>query len=181
MRDGSFAVDLIVYDSGLVQAALDTLAGRDATAIVNLAELVGITFGGFKLVRWLARRKIRSQEALSSGMVRITFDDGQTITIPSDSLRLAADKPFREAARDVVAPVDLKVVQKRLGHSSIALTADTYTHVLPELHAEAAEMVARLLGAAGAALADGEGLDTTGVASFTRLRRVRKRDDAADP
>lgn len=105
MRNGSFAVDLVVYDSGLVQATLDLLAGREASAIVNLAELVGITFGGFRLVGWLARRRIRHQERLPNGMVRITFDDGQTILIPGDSLRLAADKPFREAARDVVAPV----------------------------------------------------------------------------
>jgi len=118
MRDGSFAVDLVVYDSGVVQAALNLLAGREATAIVNLAELVGITFGGFKLVRWLSRRRIRRQEALPNGMVRITFDDGQTITIPSDSLRLAADKPFREAARDVVAPVAGE------GVDTVALSSD---------------------------------------------------------
>lgn len=66
------------------------------------------------------------------------------------------DLRHTHASHALAARVDLKVVQKRLGHSSIALTADTYTHVLPELHAEAAEMVARLLGAAGAALADGE-------------------------
>ena len=30
-----------------------------------------------------------------------------------------------------------KVVQERLGHSTIALTLDTYSHVLPALHADA--------------------------------------------
>jgi integrase len=40
---------------------------------------------------------------------------------------------------------DLKVVQEMLGHSSITITADTYTSVLPELARAAAEGVADLL------------------------------------
>lgn len=40
---------------------------------------------------------------------------------------------------------DLKVVQAMLGHSSIVLTADTYTSVLPTLAHEAADATARLV------------------------------------
>jgi Phage integrase family len=50
--------------------------------------------------------------------------------------------------------VPLKVAQAILGHSQLALTADVYTHVTPELHAEAAarqDALLRRLGAAGAA------------------------------
>jgi integrase len=43
------------------------------------------------------------------------------------------------------AGVHPKVVSERLGHSSIALTLDTYSHVLPVLDSEAAERVAELL------------------------------------
>jgi hypothetical protein len=50
----------------------------------------------------------------------------------------------------------MKVVQERLGHSSMALTADTYTPVLPSVAAEAAELIARLIGAAEPALAPRE-------------------------
>lgn len=105
MREGSFAIDMIVSEGSFLQTALDLLAGRETSATVNLATLVGIVFGGFKLTRRLATRRIRRQEDLADGMVRITFDDGQTLVIPRDSVRLTADKPFREAARDVVAPV----------------------------------------------------------------------------
>ncbi len=49
------------------------------------------------------------------------------------------------ATHALAANVSMKVVQERLGHSSMVLTADTYTHVLPEVHAEAADLVARLL------------------------------------
>ena len=40
---------------------------------------------------------------------------------------------------------DLKTVQTMLGHSSIVLTADTYTSVLPDLAHHAAEATARLV------------------------------------
>ncbi len=40
----------------------------------------------------------------------------------------------------------LKVVQTILGHGQIGLTADTYTHVLPELQADAAARQDALLG-----------------------------------
>jgi integrase len=43
-----------------------------------------------------------------------------------------------------------KVVSERLGHSSIAITLDTYSHVTPSLQAEAADVVAGLITAAGA-------------------------------
>jgi hypothetical protein len=45
--------------------------------------------------------------------------------------------------------VDLRIVQDMLGHSSIVLTADTYTSVLPEVAHNAAEKVAALIVRAG--------------------------------
>jgi integrase-like protein len=43
------------------------------------------------------------------------------------------------------AGAEMKVVQEMLGHSSITLTSDTYTSVLPEVAREAAEAAARLI------------------------------------
>jgi integrase len=37
-----------------------------------------------------------------------------------------------------VARVDLKTIQERLGHSTIAITADIYSHTLPKMQWEAA-------------------------------------------
>ena len=45
---------------------------------------------------------------------------------------------------------DLKTVQEQLGHTSIVLTADTYTSVLHEQHVKAAAATARLVLAAAA-------------------------------
>ena len=38
-----------------------------------------------------------------------------------------------------------KIVQERLGHSSISLTLDTYSHVLPDMQNEVAETMDELV------------------------------------
>jgi site-specific recombinase XerD len=45
----------------------------------------------------------------------------------------------------------MKIVQEMLGHSSITLTSDTYTSVLPEIARAAAENTASLIPRAGQA------------------------------
>jgi integrase len=39
-----------------------------------------------------------------------------------------------------------KVVSERLGHSSIGITLDTYSHVLPSMQVEAARAVDEIFG-----------------------------------
>ena len=46
----------------------------------------------------------------------------------------------------LVQGVSPRVVKETLGHNSIALTMNTYSHVLPALQREAADAVDRLLG-----------------------------------
>lgn len=43
------------------------------------------------------------------------------------------------------AGVHPKVVSERLGHSTIAITLDTYSHVLPDMQRDAAEALDRVL------------------------------------
>jgi hypothetical protein len=50
------------------------------------------------------------------------------------------------ATAALAAGVPAKVVSERLGHANIAITMDTYSHVLPGLDAQAAGTVARLQG-----------------------------------
>lgn len=45
------------------------------------------------------------------------------------------------------AGVNIKTISERLGHASVQITWSTYAHVLPEAHAEAADMVDGLFGA----------------------------------
>jgi integrase len=70
-----------------------------------------------------------------------------------ERLILEADLPpihlhdLRHGAASLMlaAGVDMKVVQETLGHSSLALTANTYTSVYPEVSAAAAEAAAALV------------------------------------
>jgi integrase len=74
-------------------------------------------------------------------------------------------KSFKEAIRDaglpeirfhdlrhtsatllLLANVNPRVVQERLGHSSVTLTLSTYSHILPAMQDEAAEKMERILG-----------------------------------
>jgi integrase len=48
----------------------------------------------------------------------------------------------------LTAGVHPKVVSERLGHATVALTLDTYSHVLPDLQRDAAEALDRVLGPA---------------------------------
>lgn len=46
----------------------------------------------------------------------------------------------------IEAGVPAKVVAERLGHASVIVTLDTYTHRVDELHQDAATRVSRLIG-----------------------------------
>ena len=76
-------------------------------------------------------------------------------TIPSRTFRTAADRlslpvrfhDLRHSAASLMlsAGTPLKVVSDALGHSTIAITADVYAHVTPELRREAADAMDRAL------------------------------------
>lgn len=52
------------------------------------------------------------------------------------------DLRHTHASHALAAGIPMKVVQERLGHSSISLTMDTYTAVLPEVAVVAADLIA---------------------------------------
>ncbi len=92
----------------------------------------------------LARIRATLRAALNAA-VRVGL-----ITVNAASLaELPYDLRHGAATLALAAGADLKVVQDMLGHSSIVLTADTYTSVLPEVAHKAAEDVATLIIQAG--------------------------------
>jgi integrase len=64
-----------------------------------------------------------------------------------DRIRLH-DLRHTHATHLLAAGIHPKVAQERLGHSSIAITLDLYSHVMPGMQAEAAERVNDVLAAA---------------------------------
>jgi len=62
-----------------------------------------------------------------------------------------------------------KVVSERLGHATVAITLDTYSHVLPGLQAAAADRLAASLGASSGELVDpleSANMDTNSIGAF---------------
>ena len=51
------------------------------------------------------------------------------------------DLRHSHATHLLTSGVNPKIAQERLGHSSVAITLDLYSHVLPGLQAEAADRV----------------------------------------
>ncbi|MEN3271225.1 MAG: hypothetical protein V7646_8119 [Pseudonocardia sp.] len=112
--------------------------------------------------RQLEERMVWGSAWQDTGKV-FTREDGSqlhpaTVTDRFHALHAAADLPpirlhdLRHGAASLMlaAGVQMKVVQETLGHSSIGLTADTYTSVYPEVAAEAAEAAAALVPRAAA-------------------------------
>lgn len=124
--------------------------------------LSALAVDGFR--RELARQE-REQEAAGRGWQDregLVFTDtmGRPVkpTAVSAAFRGATDAlGFRARFHDLRhtaatlllgAGVPLKVVSETLGHSTIAITADVYAHVTPELRREAADAMDRALGGA---------------------------------
>ena len=57
----------------------------------------------------------------------------------------------------LAAGVPMAIVSKRLGHSTLSLTSDTYSHLLKGVGRDAAERAAALVPRASKAVADGLG------------------------
>jgi integrase len=79
--------------------------------------------------------------------------DGMNVTHRLQRLAAAAELPamrFHDlrhtyASLMIAAGVDLVVISKNLGHASLAMTADTYSHLLPETQDDAAARFEALL------------------------------------
>lgn len=55
------------------------------------------------------------------------------------------DALHTHATLSLQAGVHVKIVSERLGHSSVTITLDTYSHAIPGLQRDAAERVAALI------------------------------------
>jgi integrase len=114
-----------------------------------------------ELRRW---RALQGEELLKIG---IRADDGWHVVTQADgstpqprSLTRAVSAFLKEwkvtlhklrhshASHMLAAKIHPKVVQERLGHSSIAVTMDIYSHLMPNIQAEAAATVDGVLRAA---------------------------------
>jgi len=75
------------------------------TASNNLAGLVNIFGGIIRLVRSRSRAEAVSQEEIVPGQIRVTYDDNQSIEIPSQALGLAENVSIRRSISEIVRPL----------------------------------------------------------------------------
>ncbi len=81
---------------------------------------------------------------------KIRESAGVPVTVRFHDLR------HTQASLMLAAGIDLKVIQKRLGHSSFEITANTYAHLLQEAQANAVVKLGELLDKAKAESAEGQ-------------------------
>ena len=104
-RPGSFIVDLLVADANFGRQILDLLVSRPADAAINLQGLVTLVVMSVGGVRKLRNRKIARVEQPTPDLVRIILDDGTTLEIAPEVLRLTLDAEYRRALRAMTEPV----------------------------------------------------------------------------
>lgn len=116
-RPGSFAVELLLLDPAtLIDRAVGLFSSKEAGAAADALGILGAATGAIGFLVHLARKRIRRQENVRAGWVRITFDDDTTIDLPTTAVTLAADLEFRRAARQMVEPLHQE------GIETVALT-----------------------------------------------------------
>jgi integrase len=112
-----------------------------------------------------AHRKAQLEERAGAGLGRtradgLIFTDEQGEPLHPNMVSRTFGKLVREAHLPVIrlhdlrdthatlslqAGVHVKIVSERLGHSSVTITLDTYSHAIPGLQRDAAERVAALI------------------------------------
>ena len=75
----------------------------------------------------------------------ISFCD---LALLPDLQRRGPAEPHSHASHMLASKIHPKAVQERLGHSSIAITMDIYSHLMPNMQGEAAAAVDGVLRAA---------------------------------
>jgi Phage integrase family len=105
--------------------------------------------------------------------LELVFTEADGSPLDHDRMRRAFGRLLRQLEIEHHRPYDLrhtmatlmlangehpKVVQERLGHSTVGLTLDTYSSVLPGIHIEAAERLASRFARSGSAPNPGDSL-----------------------
>jgi hypothetical protein len=139
---GSFEAHLILEAKHLWDQLVDVFASQDATALVGLKDLVlGSLIWTIKEIRG---RKIKARQHLDPGRVRITLEDGTSIDVPTDALRLYDRVTIRKRVREVVEPVARAGVDRVSFQTEEDVEVSVSTEELPAF--ELGEAEAEILG-----------------------------------
>ena len=141
---------LVPIDGRLCETEPKTKRGR---------RLIALDAETLAVLRAQAARQLAEQQALGNGWIDsgrvFTADDGAQLhperisALFARLVRAAALPPIplhglrhTYASLALAKGVNAAIVSRRLGHATVAFTLDIYSHVLPQVDAEAAEVIA---------------------------------------
>ncbi|MCK4841954.1 MAG: hypothetical protein KAT04_08730 [Methylococcales bacterium] len=105
-KTGCFGVEMVASAQNIFIDAIDIFNHGNATALLNIAGLIGIGRGAtgslIGLVKWLKNRKISKTEVISDGIVRI-FIDNEHYDVEQEALSLLQNYKIRKALEDIVS------------------------------------------------------------------------------
>jgi hypothetical protein len=139
-REGSFDVDLILSAvEGAWEANEQLFGSSGATALVNLKELVlgSTAVSLIEFIKWLRGRSIAAEEpGLEPGTVKVRAgDDGTSLEVPQEVLKLHGKVTVRRSAKEVVRPVERQGVDRFEAISEEEVTVSVGKQDLPSFDA----------------------------------------------
>jgi hypothetical protein len=103
---GSFAIDLILEAPKAWDEIVSLLNSGPANAVINFRELIVGSAGLYWLIKKANEKRIKNREApVDPAMIRIAFEDGTVIEVPSDLLRLYDNLRIRQRVQETVEPI----------------------------------------------------------------------------
>lgn len=117
--EGSFVVDLILANGkDLISHVVNLLNSDPTTAALNLNAIVTTFYGVIKLIKKLYNKKIKKQETLNNGDIKLTLDKNESITISKVILDSYQNVNIRTSVHSLVKPLE------KDGISSLEINSD---------------------------------------------------------
>ena len=105
--EGSFIVDLILANGkDLISHVVNLLNSDPTTAALNLSTIVTTFYGVIRLIKKLYNRKIKKQENLNNGDIKLTLDKDESITISKGTLDSYQNIKIRTSVHYLVKPLE---------------------------------------------------------------------------
>ncbi|MCO6530339.1 hypothetical protein [Lactobacillus sp.] len=105
--EGSFIVDLILANGkDLISHVVNLLNSDPTAAALNLSTIVTTFYGVIRLIKKLYNRKIKKQENLNNGDIKLTLDKNESITISKGILDSYQNINIRTSVHNLVKPLE---------------------------------------------------------------------------
>lgn len=124
---GSFIVDLVLANGkDIISHVVSLLNSNPTNAVLNLSGIVTTFYGVIKLIKKLYNKKIKKQETLANGDIKLTLDKNESIIINKVILDSYQNVNIRTSVHSVVKPLE------KDGINSVEINSDKNLNVSVE-------------------------------------------------